>query len=315
MDAAKAPKVQEHKAPERKAPTPTTTGNKGAETPGKGKEVTKGKDTAPGKGIDEVDKPEVSDEAKGPGKGKDKDKPGKGKEKDKNGEVQDLQKEVEDLKKKLGEMGNKPGEGAGQGQGQQGGGGGGDQGGGGAPPAGGGGAPQAGGAQAPGQGQGQQGDINSQLQGLAAQCLMQGGGLGGQQFGAQPFGGQPGGGVPGVGGVGAPGAGGANPFQAGFQQGLGGLGGGQPQPFGGAGGGSPQKQQLAAAYQQAVSNPQSAQQIRPETHALVQAALGGGGAQGLGQQFGQNPLAAGLGAGQNVPGLGGVQQNFGQMAI
>lgn len=313
MDAAKAPKVQEHKAPERKAPAADAGKTKGPDAPGKGKEVTKGKETTPGKGIDETDKTAVSDEAKGPGKGKDKDKPGKGKDKD-NTEVQDLQKEVEDLKKKLGEMGgNKPGEGAGQGGGQQGGGGGGDQGGGGAPPAGGGGAPQAGGAQAPGQGQGQQGDINSQLQGLAAQCLMQGGGLGGQQFGQQPFGQQPGGGIPGVGGVGGPGAG-ANPFQAGFQQGLGGLGGGQ-QPFGGIGGGSPQKQQLAAAYQQAVSNPQSAQQIRPETHALVQAALGGGGAQGLGQQFGQNPLAAGLGAGQNVPGLGGVQNNFGQMAI
>lgn len=87
-------------------------------------------------------------------------------------------------------------------------------------------------------------------------------------------------------------------------------GGGRP----GAGGGCQKGQEggdarsnLARKYLQAVANPQTAQQIRPETHALVQGMLGIGGGQpgqappqkvpGLGN--GANPMATGLGNGAN----------------
>jgi hypothetical protein len=59
---------------------------------------------------------------------------------------------------------------------------------------------------------------------------------------------------------------------------------------------------LARKYLQAVANPQTGQQIKPETHLLVQAALGIGGGQPAGGPQGANPFQAG--PAQKVPGLG-----------
>ncbi len=130
-------------------------------------------------------------------------------------------------------------------------------------------APQAGACQEPGQGQSQPQDINAQLLSEAAQVLVQG---------------QLGGGQPQQGG----------PQAAGCGQKPGQVEGGDA------------RTNLGRKYLQAVSNPQTGQQIKPETHMLVQAALGIGGGQPAGNpaaaQQGTNPFQTG--PGHKVPGLG-----------
>lgn len=130
-------------------------------------------------------------------------------------------------------------------------------------------APQAGNCQEPGQGQGQPQDINAQLLSEAAQVLMQG----------QLGGGQP-----------QPGA----PQAAGCGQKPGQVEGGDA------------RANLGRKYLQAVANPQTGQQIKPETHMLVQAALGIGGGQPAGNPAAaqQSPNPFQNGPGQKVPGLG-----------
>ncbi len=247
-------------------PEQTAKPGAGAAPTAKGKPEQAGK-PGEGKATPEKDKASLSKEAR------EGEKPGAGRKGDKPGEGKELKgirKDVEDLKKQLSEM-EKPGE---KGGAESGGGGGckkggGESGGGGCQGA----APQAGASQEPGQGQGQPQDINSQLLSEAAQVLMQGQLGGGQPGGPQGNHGQHG---------------------AGCGQKAGKVEGGDA------------RSNLARKYLQAVSNPQTGQQIKPETHMLVQAALGIGGAQPPGNQAGgpqgANPFQAG--PAQKVPGLG-----------
>lgn len=221
-----------------------------------------------GKATSPKDRANLSEEAR------EGDKPGAGRKGEKPGggkELKGIRKDVEDLKKQLSEM-EKPGEKSGAESGGCQKGGGESSGSGGCQ----GGAPQAGASQEPGQGQGQPQDINAQLLSEAAQVLMQG----------QLGGGQPGG-------------------PQGAHGGHGHQGGGCGQKAGKVEGGDA-RSNLARKYLQAVSNPQTGQQIKPETHMLVQAALGIGGAQPAGNPAGgpqgANPFQAG--PAQKVPGLG-----------
>lgn len=244
-------------------PEQTAKPGAGAAPSAKGKPEQAGK-PAEEKGASPKDRTNLSEESREgdkPGAGSKREKPGGGKE------LKKIRKDVEDLKKQLAEM-EKPGEKGGSESG------GGCQKGGSEPGSGGcqGAAPQAGASQEPGQAQGQPQDINSQLLSEAAQVLLMQGQLGG---------GQPGG---------PKGSHGSHDHHA----------AGRGQKAGKVQGGDA-RSNLARKYLKALSNPQTGQQIKPETHMLVQAALGIGGAQPAGGPQ-ANPLQAGQA--QKVPGLG-----------